>query len=69
MLKEKLMDTAVNMEGNVSIQADGTWNFTWGRTYVGNKYLSDVHNEPANLYSIKRISNSLKPFMRKDATI
>ena len=39
------MDTAANMQGDVSVQDDGTWSYTWSWTYVGAEILSEVHEE------------------------
>jgi hypothetical protein len=39
------MDTAVNMQGNVTCSDDGTWSYTWQWDYAGDQALGDVHEE------------------------
>lgn len=39
------MDTAVNMEGTVTCQDDGSWSYTWMWTYAGDESLSGVKEE------------------------
>lgn len=39
------METAINMQGDVQVQDDGTWAYTWGWTYGGTDYLSEVKEE------------------------
>jgi hypothetical protein len=39
------MDTAQNMEGNISVQDDYTWSYTWQWIYTGSDPVADVHEE------------------------
>ena len=39
------MDTAANMEGNISVQDDGTWSYTWSWVYDGAAPVGELHEE------------------------
>ena len=39
------MDTAVNMQGDISVQDDGTWSYTWSWVYAGGAPVSELHEE------------------------
>lgn len=62
------MDTAVNLQCDISVSDDGTWSYMWGWTYAGSEGLSEVHeelllsDESGNLYDgAKEVTHSAEP--------
>jgi hypothetical protein len=50
-----MVDTATSVTGDVTVNDDGTWSYTWSWIYIGAQILSDVHEE----FLISRANGSL----------
>ena len=57
------MDTAVNMQGDVQVQDDGTWAYTWQWFYAGEERFSDVHEE----FVLTDASGSLMDYKKEES--